>query len=186
MLMDNSSMSVEGCPDESVLHGFQDQSLSIFNSTTNQWFVLLLACMMACVVTMNVIGKIFIMWYVKFQSTSRPLNAMILIDQGIQLLPVLVTGIGNTVCLVLQKPLVNYIGEKGCKLYSMFILAHNMSLIIGGAGMAMYRLSIYRFALKISHLEYLNYIPIYATLVWFAITLTQIVTSNELRSFLLD
>ena len=59
-------------------------------------------------------------------------------------MPVLITGIGNTVCLkclILKKPLVNYIGEKGCKLYSMFILAHNMSLIIGGAGMAVYRLT---------------------------------------------
>ena len=143
--LDNNSLAVEDCPNKSELEGFQDQSLSIFR-LTNQWFCMLLACLMACVVTMNMIGKIFIMWYVKFQSISRPLNALIVIDQGIQFLPALVIGIGTTSCLILKNPLVNYIGQKGCQLWSLFLLTHNLSLIIGGAGMAAYRLSIYKFA----------------------------------------
>ena len=95
----------EDCP-KAALDEFQDQSLSIFSST-NQWIVITLVVFLLGCVTMNLIGKTFIMWYAKFQSIDRPLNALIVLDQGIQLLPVLVNGIGTTVCLILKKPLVS-------------------------------------------------------------------------------
>ena len=68
----------EDCP-EVVLLDFEDQSLSVINSTS-KWVTLLIASLIGCV-GINLAGKIFIMWYVICQSIPRPMNAMILIDQ---------------------------------------------------------------------------------------------------------
>ena len=150
-VVDNTGNTTRGSEDcqIAVLEGFQDQSLSIFN-LSNQWIALVLAFLIGCCVAMNMTGKIFIMWHVMFQSLKRPLNALILIDQGVQLLPVLVNGICTSVSLILKKPLVHYIGRQGCLVLSMFPLAKNLSLMVGSAGMAVYRLSIYKFAHRIS------------------------------------
>ena len=68
----------DDCP-EVVLLDFEDQSLSVINSTS-RWVTLLIASLIGCV-GINLAGKIFIMWYVICQSIPRPMNAMILIDQ---------------------------------------------------------------------------------------------------------
>ena len=68
----------DDCP-EVVLLDFEDQSLSVINSTS-KWVTLLIASLIGCV-GINLAGKIFIMWYVICQSIPRPMNAMILIDQ---------------------------------------------------------------------------------------------------------
>ena len=162
---------LEDCP-KAALDEFQDQSLSIFSST-NQWIIITLVVVVIGCLTMTMIGKTFIIWYVKFQSIDRPLNALIVLDQGIQLLPVLVNGIGTTVCLILKKPLVTYIGQKGCRVWSMFSLTQKLSLIVGGAGMAVYRLSIYRFAHRISDCKAIrNAILLVETITFLALFIT--------------
>ena len=85
--------SSEDCP-EAVLEGFEDQSLKLF-SLTSPWSLILVVGVIGCT-AINVAGKIFIMWFVKSQSIERPLDALILIDQGVQLPPVLINGIGTT------------------------------------------------------------------------------------------
>ena len=139
----NTEEPIEKCP-KVVLEGFQDYSLTLLG-LNSPWIVFLIVCQIVCV-TMNVAGKIFIMWFVKFKSIDRPMNALIIIDEGIQVAPVLVRGIGTTCSLILKKPLVNLIGHIGCKIWLLFGLTHNLSLVIGGAGMAAYRLSIYKWA----------------------------------------
>ena len=64
---------------EVVLLDFEDQSLSVINSSS-KWVWLLIASLIGCV-GINLAGKILIMWYVNCRSIPRPMNAMILIDQ---------------------------------------------------------------------------------------------------------
>ena len=127
-----------------ILEGFEDQSLTLIGSRS-PWIDLLSVGLGGCVVW-NLGGKIFTIWYVKFQSIDRPMNAMIILEQGFQLVPVLGHGIGTAASLILKKPLVNYIGHLGCRFWHLFIVAHNVSLGISGAGMAAYRLGIYKAA----------------------------------------
>ena len=131
-----------------ILEGFEDQSLTLIGSRS-PWSDLLTVGLVGCVVW-NLGGKIFTIWFVKFQSIYRPLNAMIILEQGFQLVPVMIHGIGTAASLILKKPLVNYIGYLGCRAWHLFVMGHNLSLVIGGAGMAAYRLGIYKVAHRMS------------------------------------
>ena len=95
-ITNNTDEPIEECP-KAVLEGFQDYSLTLLG-LNSPWIVFLIVCQIVCV-TMTVAGKIFIMWFVKFKSIDRPMNAMIMIDEGIQVAPVLVRGIGTTCSL---------------------------------------------------------------------------------------
>ena len=72
----------QDCP-EVVLLDFEDQSLSVINSSS-KWVWLLIASLIGCV-GINLAGKILIMWYVNYHSIPRPMNVMILIDQVISI-----------------------------------------------------------------------------------------------------
>ena len=72
----------QDCP-EVVLLDFEDQSLSVINSSS-KWVWLLIASLIGCV-GINLAGKILIMWYVNCRSIPRPMNVMILIDQVISI-----------------------------------------------------------------------------------------------------
>ena len=123
---------------------------------------------------MNFAGKIFIIWYVKFQSIKRPLNTLIILDQVSQILPVLISGIGASASLTLNEPMFNYVGQLGCRLWFYFDVTHFLSLSIGGAGMAAYRLAIYKLAHRISDckgirniillVEIITFLALFATL----------------------
>ena len=52
--------------------------------------------------------------------------------------------------LMTKKPLVNYIGHAGCRIWHLFVVINNLILVIGGTGMAFYRMSIYKLAHRIS------------------------------------
>ena len=73
--------------------------------------------------------------------------------QGLQIVPVMVHGTATIGNLIMKKPLVNYFGHTGCRLWHFFSLIKNTSLVVGGAGMACYRMSIYKFAHRISDCE---------------------------------
>ena len=155
-----------------LLDDFQDESLKLI-SVRSSWSLLLTMALIGCA-AMNFAGKIFIIWYVKFQSIKRPLNTLIILDQVSQILPVLISGIGASASLTLNEPMFNYVGQLGCRLWFYFDVTHFLSLSIGGAGMAAYRLAIYKLAHRISDckgirniillVEAITFLALFATL----------------------
>ena len=171
--------SSEDCP-EAVLEEFEDQSLKVLN-LTSPWSLILIVGVIGCT-AINVAGKIFIMWFVKSQSIERPLNALILIDQGVQLPPVLVNGIATTSSLILKEPLVNFVGHTGCRIWHYFRMIHFLSLVIGGVGMAAYRLAIYNLAHRISDCKIIRKVILLIEVIAFLVMLATSILALSLNN----
>ena len=173
------SSDSEDCP-KVVVEGLEDQPLTLL-SLSDSWNVIFIVGLFCCV-TMNFLGKIFIMWFIKYQSIDRPLNALILIDQGVQLLPVLVEGIGTTSSLILKRPLVNFVGGTGCRIWFYFTVIHQLSLTIFGAGMAAYRLAINILAHRISDCKFIRKITLLTEAILFIAMFTNLSLASSLNS----
>ena len=58
-----------------------------------------------------------------------------------------------TLSIILKQPLVNFIGDLGCFAIQLNLMIHNVALVIGGAGMACYRLISYLFSHKVENIK---------------------------------
>ena len=72
--------------------------------------------------------------------------------------------IGN---LIMKKPVVNYFGRTSCRLWHLLSLINNLSMVVGGAGMACYRMSIYKFAHRISDCKAIRKVILWIELIVF-------------------
>ena len=54
---------------------------------------------------------------------------------------------------MVQQPLVNFIGDLGCFAVQLNLIVHNVALVVGGAGMAFFRLISYQFSSQIENMK---------------------------------
>ena len=145
--MARNNSSIESiCP---ILEDIHDESLTWL---WDHWATCLTIILIGCI-AINTSGKVFTIYYIKERAPNRPLNDMILIDQCLQLPPSILHGTMVVISMVAKKPLVNIIGNYGCIGLFLNMHFHNVVFIVGGAGMAFYRLLIYKFDTKISDLQ---------------------------------
>ena len=133
-----------------LLEDIHDESLTWL---WDHWATSFLAIILICCITINTLGKFLTIYYIKERAPNRPLNDMILIDQCLQLPPSILHGTMVIISVVAKKPLVNIIGNYGCIGLFLNMHFHNVVFVVGGAGMAFFRLMIYKFDGKISDLQ---------------------------------
>ena len=158
--MARNNSSIESiCP--ILLEDIHDESLTWL---WDHWATCLTIILIGCI-AINTLGKVFTIYYIKERAPNRPLNDMILIDQCLQLPPSILHGTMVIISMVAKKPLVSIIGNYGCIGLFLNMHFHNVVFIVGGAGMAFYRLLIYKFDTKISDLQKFKFIVLKIQLV---------------------
>ena len=151
--MARKNSSIESICPVLLLEDIHDESLTWL---WDHWATSCLAAILIGCITINTLGKIFTIYYIKERAPNRPLNDMIFIDQCLQLLPSILHGAMVITSVVVKKPLVSIIGNNGCIGMFLNMQFHNVVFIVGGAGMAFYRLMMYKFDSKITDLQKLK------------------------------
>ena len=148
MVRKNSSIE-STCP-LLLLEDIHDESLTWL---WDHWATSCLATILIGCIVINTLGKVLTIYYIRERAPIRPLNDMIFIDQCLQLPPSILHGTMIITSVVTKKPLVSIIGNYGCIAMFLNKQFHNVVFIVGGAGMAFYRLIIYKFDSKIGDLR---------------------------------
>ena len=136
------SVLIEELSDEST------QILQIDGWPKTTLIVVLIVC-----IILNTFGKVFMVYYITERAPTRPLNDMILIDQSVQTLPSLIHGILVTFSIAVNQPLAHFIGKIGCFSMQVNVLFHQVVIVVGGAGMALFRLISYLFINQIQNIN---------------------------------
>ena len=64
---------------------------------------------------------------------------MMLVDQTTQMVSSLIFGIMTIASIIQRSPLINTIGSTGCWFFWIVMEVHNLSLLVGGWGMGLFR-----------------------------------------------
>ena len=115
----------------------RDQTPTVF-----QWDDYKVIAIVTCLIlllSVSSISKCSIIYYICVYAPSRPINRMMLIDQICQLITSTIIGCLTIMSFIRRTPIIEDIGSISCWFYWAAILIHNLSVILGGLGMAAFR-----------------------------------------------
>ena len=119
--------------------GLSDQTPAVFYQWP-EYQVVFIVIFLVVLLIVSSISKGSIIYYICVYAPPRPINRMMLIDQICQLFTSSIIGSMTIVSLIRRTPLIEDVGAISCWLYWAAIIIHNSSVILGGLGMAAFRL----------------------------------------------